>query len=266
MKKNQYILESDAEFDRLEHQSRMAAYDYRDELARLGLPERAKVLDAGCGSGVVTRYLAQKFFDAQVIGCDFYGPRVVLARDACRLIPSVRIDNADICALGYKDGEFDAIVCRYVLQHLPREGRLSALSEMRRCLKPGGILHIIEADGFIENLFPMPESSKEMLALCEEGGQIDFSIGRKLPAMMGQSGLELMDFNVKAVQFTRSELDQEKQMMAMRFEACFPYLSSLVGPRKARLFVNEYLGAFGAPGAVYFYNRVIAQASKPAMR
>jgi SAM-dependent methyltransferase len=45
--------------------------------------------------------------------------------------------HADICALPFRDAEFDAIICNHVLEHIP-DDRL-AMRELRRILRPGGV-------------------------------------------------------------------------------------------------------------------------------
>ena len=60
-----YVLENPHEFQRLEEQSAQPEYDFRSDLPALALPPGARILDAGCGSGIVARYLAERYPDAQ---------------------------------------------------------------------------------------------------------------------------------------------------------------------------------------------------------
>lgn len=48
--------------------------------------------------------------------------------------------QGDICELPFSQGEFDAIVCFHVLEHVPDDRK--ALRELRRCLKSGGMLFL----------------------------------------------------------------------------------------------------------------------------
>jgi tRNA A58 N-methylase Trm61 len=65
-----YELEHHTEFDRLEKQATIATYDYRSELSGLQIENGAVILDAGCGSGVVSRYLASLDRTSTVVACD----------------------------------------------------------------------------------------------------------------------------------------------------------------------------------------------------
>jgi methylase of polypeptide subunit release factors len=63
-----YLLDSDEEPLRLERQSRI--YGYEDDLRHLALAPTEQVLDAGCGSGAITRAIAKAVPKGQAIGVD----------------------------------------------------------------------------------------------------------------------------------------------------------------------------------------------------
>jgi ubiquinone/menaquinone biosynthesis C-methylase UbiE len=119
----EYALESDAEFERLERQSTYPKYDYRSELAGIVVGARARILDAGCGSGVVSRYLARHHADCTVVGCDESEDRIARAAELARDLPNLRFRQGDICAMSFAASSFDLIFCRYVLQHCLRQVR-----------------------------------------------------------------------------------------------------------------------------------------------
>ena len=104
-----------------------------DELVRR-LPRGAKVLDAGCGSGVpVTQYLAQ-FFD--VTGVDFAKEQIRRAR---LLVPKAVFVCEDVTELAFADGTFDAICSYYAIIHIPRDEHRGLLQNFHRMLRPGGL-------------------------------------------------------------------------------------------------------------------------------
>ncbi|MFQ5918471.1 MAG: class I SAM-dependent methyltransferase [Thermoplasmata archaeon] len=97
------------------------------------LPQGAKVLDAGCGSGVpVARYLAQCF---DVTGVDFAEEQIRRAR---RLVPGATFVCADVTKLSFPDETFDAICSYYAIIHIPRAEHRGLLRNFHRMLKPGG--------------------------------------------------------------------------------------------------------------------------------
>ena len=89
-----------------------------------GLPDGTRVLDAGCGEGVLV---------------DEYAGRLAIEG----LDPnysSDRVLNGSLTALPYQDGAFDRALCLDVLEHLTFEEQPTALAELYRVLSSGGEL------------------------------------------------------------------------------------------------------------------------------
>lgn len=59
-----------------------------------------------------------------------------------RIDPSLELDTQDATAMEYESCSFDAIVCISVLEHIAHGKDVTALDEMWRLLKPGGVLHL----------------------------------------------------------------------------------------------------------------------------
>ena len=98
------------------------------------------VLDAGCGSGGMTRYL-QRF--GRVTGIDLSTDALRLARK--RELP--RLARASIGALPFLDNSFDVVTSFDVLYHLNVENDGAALADIHRVLRPGGSLHVVDVRG-----------------------------------------------------------------------------------------------------------------------
>jgi SAM-dependent methyltransferase len=103
-----------------------------------------RILDAGCGNGRYSRFLLrQADADAVVTGFDY--SQQMLHRARSRLHSDrVGLVAADLTRLPYADGSFEAIVCGWVLEHLPdpRPG----LRELARVLRPGGKLLLLATE------------------------------------------------------------------------------------------------------------------------
>jgi SAM-dependent methyltransferase len=76
----------------------------------------ATVLDAGCGSGTLTRELARRFPETQFIALDVNDSVFALARAAVDL-PNLQVVQASLFALPFAEGSFDYIWCNGVLHH-----------------------------------------------------------------------------------------------------------------------------------------------------
>ncbi|ATB33625.1 class I SAM-dependent methyltransferase [Melittangium boletus] len=264
-----YVLESKSEFNRLEHQSGLSGYDYQRELALSGLPaiqDGMRVLDAGCGSGIVTRYLAQEHPGCEVEGCDLSEVRVAQARDAAKGFSRLRFKVQDLARLDYPEAHFDIILCRYVVQHLPPESHSAVLTGFLRCLKPGGHLLLIDFDGGFLNLHPQPsEWLREALRKMETRFPVDLRIGRKLPHLLVKAGFIQTQWRIDVLEWSGDMLAQERMLLDQRILALEPVLSHVLGSvPEARRFHREYLEALDTPGCVLFYNKFIVTGRKPS--
>lgn len=91
------------------------------------------ILDAGCGTGMILQHLGNP---AKNAGVDLAPEAVAL----CRQRGLNNVQQADICALPFDDAAFDAVICSSVLYHQWVKDIDSALRELRRVLRPGGLL------------------------------------------------------------------------------------------------------------------------------
>ena len=99
-----------------------------------------RVLDFGCGPGSVSVGLARAVVPGELHGVDMEESQVEMARDVAT---SNRQENAvfhlgDVLDLPFDDGFFDVAHCHNVLMHVP--DTQAALAEVKRVLKPGGII------------------------------------------------------------------------------------------------------------------------------
>jgi SAM-dependent methyltransferase len=103
----------------------------------------ARLLDVGCGPGTITADFALRIPRGEVVGLDRSGEVVALAA-AEHAHPNLRFATGDVYALEFDDESFDVVHAHQLLQHLTRP--VDALGEMRRVLRPGGLLAVRDAD------------------------------------------------------------------------------------------------------------------------
>lgn len=97
------------------------------------------VCDAGCGCGAYARKLAANGFS--VCGFDVSSRAVGIAQTLLASVTlTAELKTAGILSTGYADGTFDGVVCRDVLDHLPRAEAAAAVKELCRITRPGGIV------------------------------------------------------------------------------------------------------------------------------
>lgn len=109
----------------------LAMVDHLVELLGPG----ARVLDAGCGTGRMSRYLADR--GAVVEGVDVSPGMLEQARAAH---PDILFETESLVDLGGDDGRYDGVLGWYSLIHLDDADAALAVREMARVVRPGGLV------------------------------------------------------------------------------------------------------------------------------
>jgi SAM-dependent methyltransferase len=108
--------------------------DCLDRLAR-EVGDLGPICDLGCGPGQIARYLQRQGVDT--LGVDL-SPQMIA--EAKRLNPEIPFSQGNMLALPDSDNSWGGIAAFYCIIHIPREQIVDALREMKRVLKPGGVL------------------------------------------------------------------------------------------------------------------------------
>lgn len=158
---------------------------------RYRLDGAIRILDLGCGTGQITRRLAERYPHAQLTGVDILEDNLALARrDSAQYGERIRYLQGDAFALEFADGAFDLVVCRHMSQSVPDFPHV--LDEITRVLRPGGWLHLLSEDYL---MLHMPDGTREPDRFWLDGPIVylrsvgcDGRIGRHSPPMLETRG------------------------------------------------------------------------------
>jgi ubiquinone/menaquinone biosynthesis C-methylase UbiE len=154
------------------------------------------LLDVGCGPGTITLDLAERVAPGSVIGLDRdpgvleVAERSLAERERTgRPAGDVTFRTGDVYALEFPDGSFDVVHAHQVLQHLTDP--VAALREMRRVIRPGGLLAVRDSDYGAKFWAPAEPMLDRWMALYHEvtranGAEAD--AGRHLPGWVRTAG------------------------------------------------------------------------------
>lgn len=262
-----YVLEDLKEAERLERQSQNELYSYQNELRDFVPVEDGIILDAGCGSGIVSRYLSSKYSKARVIGCDFSLDRVNFCKNHTERYENLSYQFEDLSKLTFETASIDSIVLRYVIEHFPEVTRNAVLPELFRVLRPNSHIHVVDTDGFILNSFPQTPLVQKVCHELNTKKPIDLNIGRKIPYFLEQAGFVDIQWRVETQVFQDEALEFEKKMLEERLQQSLPFLGEFLGSKSTALtFTLEYLENLNLKNSVLFYNKFIVNGKKPGLR
>jgi 2-polyprenyl-6-hydroxyphenyl methylase / 3-demethylubiquinone-9 3-methyltransferase len=156
-----------------------------DEIVRVLGPAPQRVLDLGCGAGLLSNYLAAA--GHRVTGIDTTAENLSVAR-AHDSTQTATYAVGDACALQFADSSFDVVCAMDLLEHVTEPDKL--IAEVGRVLRPGGVFffhtfnrtraaHLIVIKGvdwFVANapkdlhVIELFRTPAEVEAMCERAG------------------------------------------------------------------------------------------------
>ena len=157
---------------------------HRALVDQAGIRPGHRVLEIGCGTGNLALLVKRLHPDAEVVGLDPDPKALARARrKAGRKALPVRLDLGFAQELPYPDASFDRVLSAFMFHHLGPDDKEKALREVRRVLKPGGSLHLLDLGG-------AKTSSDGFLAhLSYRHGRLRDNLEAGIPPLMREAGL-----------------------------------------------------------------------------
>jgi 2-polyprenyl-3-methyl-5-hydroxy-6-metoxy-1,4-benzoquinol methylase len=211
------------EYDRIADRKRL---DFISSAVKDRLQGEVRILDVGCGNGVISRHLGR--FGFNVLGIDISDQTITMARER-NTLPNVRFEVLSAEELVAQGNTFDAIICSEVLEHLHQPSAL--LKVLYQSLKATGILIVTVPNGVgpREALITKP-----VLKMRKRNGSV-WKLVAGVKKMLGYSGTTVQSAadNLDHIQFFKKSdleaLSAENNFKIVRFgkanfiEDVFPF-------------------------------------------
>lgn len=212
---------------------------YRAIAEATGIGKGSRVLDVGCGPGLLS--IVMSGHGAVVTGIDYSDKMIAQARrnSESKGLPAEFV-RMDAQRMGFDDCSFDAVVSRDVLWSLPEPEK--AYAEMVRVLRPGCNGFVIDGNYYLR-LFdsrydirrPEPDKGHPNRHAAHNKDHVDFNIMTELARSLPLSRVErpmwdlatLCRLGVEDVSYSVRTLDSENGRLIMRFSETFTKEGSL---------------------------------------
>jgi ubiquinone/menaquinone biosynthesis C-methylase UbiE len=156
-------------------------------LSEIPFPEKSRALEIGCGTGAVSRRLAERPDIIAVVGVDPSPVFVATARELAMGLSNISFRIADGRSIELDDASFEVVVVHTTLSHVPEPASL--LTEAHRLLVPGGWLAVFDGD---YATITVAKGHNDPLQPCIDAARHGFVhdpwLVRRLPRMVEAAG------------------------------------------------------------------------------
>jgi ubiquinone/menaquinone biosynthesis C-methylase UbiE len=183
------------------HESVLRSHQWRTAQNSAGfllahLSSGRDLLDVGCGPGTITTDLAKRVAPGRVFGIDLSLDVITTARKLQSEggTEDVIFDEGTVYDLSFADESFDVVYAHQVLQHLGDP--VSAVREMRRVLRPDGILAVRDSDYGAFTWAPDDPRLDRWMQIYQQLTKRNNAManaGRYLPTWIRQAGFASLD-------------------------------------------------------------------------
>jgi ubiquinone/menaquinone biosynthesis C-methylase UbiE len=219
-------------------------------LSHLVLAPAARVLEIGCGTGPITRVLAQLTGVAEVVGIDPSPVFIARAGELAGPASNVTFEIGDGRALRFGDATFDAVVLHTTLCHVPQPELV--IGEAARVLRPGAALAICDGD---YSTITVALGDPDPLQACIEAVKTAFIhdpwVVRRVPALLRAAGFELLEarshgyLQLSEPEYMLTVVDRGADVLATRAGGNQELAAALKAEARRRADAGEFYGFMG---------------------
>jgi SAM-dependent methyltransferase len=191
----------------------------------------SRVLDVGCGPGVLAAAVARRIPLGNVTGFDASAARLAEARKNFEGLNNTQPEAGEAVALPFADGSFDFVYCRFLLEYL--QDKEKAVAEMARVCWPGGTVLLQDLDGQLLWHHPVDiELQTDIERVLSVLGQTGFDpfVGRKLFALARAAGLADIQVQAESYHLFAGKIDEHNlRLWEMKLDIALPAAAKALG-------------------------------------
>jgi SAM-dependent methyltransferase len=224
---------------------RAFAGELRGVIMSLPIVPHMRVLDVACGDGFYLGLLGTRLSEqGSLVGLDVNPAFLELAREHLALLSlkcSLDLTLGSLAHPPLEPATFDFAWCAQSLFTLPEP--VNAIRQMARLLRPGGVLAVLENDSLHQLVLPWPGPLEIALRVAEYTAHArqsprpeKFYIGRRLPAVFAEAGLEPLGFRTQCIDRQAPLGEDLERFLQLHLERLARCVGPLLDARDAREF------------------------------